>query len=62
MTDYLHDLAVVQEFAKQNRLAIADEICKNMKFSMEETWECVHNYCDLSSMILRKGAISAKKR
>ncbi|MBQ8495984.1 MAG: RtcB family protein [Clostridia bacterium] len=61
MADYLHDLAIVQEFARLNRLAIADDICKNMKFSADETFECVHNYCDISSMILRKGAISAQK-
>ncbi len=61
MAAYLHDLAIAQEFARLNRFAIADEICKGMKLSAEARYECVHNYCDLDAMILRKGAISAKE-
>ena len=61
MADYLADLALTQEFARINRLAIADEICKGMKLSVSESIECVHNYFDADAMILRKGAISAKE-
>ncbi len=61
MNDYLHDLAITQEFAKLNRAAIADEICKEMKLTIAESFECVHNYIDIEKMILRKGAISAKE-
>ncbi len=61
MQDYIFDLSIVQEFAKQNRMAIADDICKGMKLSVEESFECVHNYYDVSAKILRKGAISAQE-
>lgn len=61
MTDYLHDLVIAQEFARINRMAIADEICKGMKWSVMDSFECVHNYFDPQGMILRKGAISAKE-
>ncbi len=61
MATYLHDLAVVQEFASLNRQAIADEIVRGMKADVAETVECVHNYIDTDAMILRKGAISAKE-
>lgn len=31
MGDYLHDLAIVQDFAQQNRMAILEVLCKCMK-------------------------------
>lgn len=61
MEEYLKDLAAVQAFAELNRLAIADEIIKELKLRKEETIQCVHNYIDTEERILRKGAISAKK-
>ncbi len=60
MADYLHDIKIVQEFAKVNREAMADEIVKNMKFVVFEDFHTIHNYIDVENMILRKGAISAK--
>lgn len=62
MQDYLHDLAVVQEFAALNREIIIDEIAKGMKWKVLDSYSCIHNYIDFSSdtPILRKGAISAK--
>lgn len=60
MYAYLHDLAIVQEFARLNRQAMIDEICKGMKLSVVDTFECVHNYYDADAKILRKGAISAQ--
>ena len=63
MQNYLHDLAIVQEFAELNRRIMAEEICKGMKWKTEEILSCAHNYVDFSleTPILRKGAISAKK-
>lgn len=58
--DYLHDIAIVQQYAKLNRRAIVGEIVKQMKFKVAESFTTIHNYIDLESMILRKGAISAK--
>ena len=59
--DYLHDMAIVQHYAELNRKAIVRELEKRMKFKITEQFTTVHNYIDLESMILRKGAISAKK-
>ncbi len=57
---YLHDLAVVTDFADLNRRTIADLICKNMGLTVTDRFSCVHNYIDTEYMILRKGAISAR--
>ncbi|MCR5331791.1 MAG: RtcB family protein [Lachnospiraceae bacterium] len=61
--DYLHDLAVVQEYADLNRRVIASEIIKGMKWKEKEVISCVHNYVDLSGEkpVLRKGSISARE-
>lgn len=63
MKDYLHDLAIVQDFAALNRRVMVEEICKGMKWKVEEAVSCVHNYVDFRGEvpILRKGAISARK-
>ena len=63
MADYLHDLAIVQEFAAWNRRIMAEEICKGMKWKIEDMTSCIHNYVDFrgEAPILRKGAISARK-
>lgn len=58
--DYLHDMKIMQAFAELNRRAIANDIVKSMKLDVEETISTIHNYIDLDSMILRKGAVSAK--
>lgn len=56
---YLCDLKTVQEFAFCNRKIMLEEICKGMKWKIEEIFNCTHNYID-DEKILRKGAISAK--
>ncbi len=67
MEDYLHDLAVTQEFARINREAMIDSIVRGMKWKVEEMFTCIHNYVDFSCLpdmecpILRKGAISARE-
>lgn len=63
MEEYLQDMQAVQEFARLNRYAILDELAKGMKWKIQERTECVHNYIDAAgdNMILRKGAISARK-
>ena len=66
LEDYLYDQQIVQEFAEINRQAILDEIRKGMKWKMEESISCVHNYIEIpeedsgAEPMLRKGAISAK--
>jgi len=61
MRDYLHDMAILQNYADINRKAIVKELEKRVGFKAVESFTTVHNYIDLHSMILRKGAISAKK-
>lgn len=58
--DYLHDMRLCQQFAKSNRLFIANRIRNAMGFMFEETFESIHNYID-DNNIVRKGAISAHK-
>lgn len=57
---YLHDMRLVQRFAALNRQAVVDEIIKGMKLHVEEQFTTIHNYIDTDSMILRKGAVSAR--
>ncbi len=62
MDDYLHDIAIVQEYADLNRRVIARDILKGMKWKEKESVSCIHNYVDFSGdkLMLRKGAISAR--
>lgn len=59
--DYIHDMKIVQEFAYWNRAAIVDTITKEMKLNVVEEFQTIHNYIDTEHMILRKGAVSARK-
>lgn len=58
---YIHDMKIVQEFARLNRLAMMDEIIKGMGLHVVEQFTTIHNYIDTENMILRKGAISAQE-
>lgn len=57
---YIHDMKIVQEFAMINRQAIMIDIIKGMGLHVVEQFTTIHNYIDTDSMILRKGAVSAK--
>jgi tRNA-splicing ligase RtcB len=59
--DYLHDMEIVQRYAMLNRKAIVEEIVRKMKFKVSDRFTTIHNYIDLESKILRKGAISARR-
>lgn len=58
--DYIHDMKIVQKFAEINRQAMIDEIMSGMEVHVDEQFTTIHNYIDTDSMILRKGAVSAK--
>lgn len=58
---YIHDMQIIQEYAEWNRKAMMYEIVKGMKLHVIEQFTTIHNYIDTESMILRKGAVSAKK-
>lgn len=61
LKDYLHDLHIAQTYAALNRNRMAEVIREKMGWNFTESFTTVHNYIDLESMILRKGAVSAKK-
>ena len=61
MQSYLHDMELMQRFAALNRTVIKEVIVDGLKLHEEESFETIHNYIDTDNMILRKGAVSAKK-
>lgn len=64
LEQYLHDMAIVQDFAILNRKLIAKQICNHFTADtliLEECFTTIHNYIDMDNGILRKGAVSAQK-
>lgn len=61
MEDYFNDLKIAQSYAKWNRAAMMQVLLEAMNFEEAGRIDTVHNYIDLDHMILRKGAISARK-
>lgn len=58
---YLYDMAFMQRFAELNRRIIKEVILDGLKLHEADSFTTIHNYIDTDSMILRKGAVSAKK-
>ncbi|MBN2695395.1 RtcB family protein [bacterium] len=58
---YLHDMNIVQQFALWNRKAIVDTMIDSLGLNIAESFTTIHNYIEMDTNILRKGAISAKK-
>ena len=61
--DYINDMKITQCFALFNRKAMMNVIMKNLSSFTEmefEQFSTIHNYIDTETMILRKGAVSAK--
>jgi len=61
MEDYLHDIEICQQFAKQNREKMAEILLEKTNIVGGEAFHTIHNYIDTKEMILRKGAIAAHK-
>ena len=59
--DYLYDMAFMQRFAELNRQIIKEVILDGLKLHEADSFTTIHNYIDTDAMILRKGAVSAKK-
>lgn len=62
--DYINDMRIMQHYAELNRKAMIDTICVGLRVSRDEIadqFTTIHNYIDTDAMILRKGAVSAKK-
>lgn len=58
---YLHDMQICQRFAVKNREEIAKAILNEMGLQSLGSFETIHNYIELGSNMVRKGAISAKE-
>ena len=58
---YLHDMQICQRFAVKNRDEMGKAILNEMNLSSLGQFETIHNYIELSSNMVRKGAISAKE-
>jgi RNA-splicing ligase RtcB len=54
-------MKITQRFAELNRKAMAKVILEGMGLTEAERFTTIHNYIDTDAMILRKGAVSAKK-
>ena len=59
--DYIHDMKITQEFADLNRKIIANRLIDALGLHVAESFTTTHNYIDMDEMVLRKGAVSAKK-
>ena len=59
--DYLHDMEICQKFAVLNRRQMANAILEEMKLHELSSFETIHNYIEVGTNMVRKGAISAKK-
>ena len=61
---YLADMKIVQHYASVNRALMAFTIANgffDVDIRETEYRDCVHNYIDIATSTIRKGAISAKK-
>ena len=61
MDDYIHDVDICQKFAERNRQKMAEIIMEKCGFIPLDSFSTIHNYIDVSEMILRKGSVSAKE-
>jgi len=59
--DYVHDMKLTQEYARQNRLTMIEEITSALGWNITDSFTTVHNYYDTENKIIRKGSISAQK-
>ena len=59
--DYVFDMKLVQYFANLNRKAMMHEIVDGLNLDVKEQFSTIHNYLDTDYMIMRKGAVSARK-
>lgn len=60
MENYLHDMAIVQQYASYNRFMIATAIIGPTASSIPR-FDTIHNYIDVNTGILRKGAVRADR-
>lgn len=58
--NYIHDMKLTQYYAVLNRKAMTEVILHGMSLTEADRFTTIHNYIDTETMILRKGAVSAR--
>ena len=58
---YLSDMRTCQNYAVMNRRVMANIICGALGISYEDRFTTIHNYIEIETKTIRKGAISAKR-
>jgi RNA-splicing ligase RtcB len=61
LRDYYLAAQVCQDFAYENRWHIAMTILRGLELLHEDSFTTMHNYFDIGSRIIRKGAVRAEK-
>lgn len=61
LADYLHDMLFCAVYAKLNRETMAMIICNSLGLEPKEQFTTLHNYIDVLTNTVRKGAISAQR-
>ena len=61
LAGYLADMRTCQHYAVVNRVTMADIICQALGISYEDRFTTIHNYIEIETNTIRKGAISAKR-
>uniref|UniRef100_UPI004026C30E RtcB family protein n=1 Tax=Alloprevotella sp. TaxID=1872471 RepID=UPI004026C30E len=61
LRDYYLAAQVCQDFAYENRWNMANTILRGLELWYEDSFTTMHNYFDISSRIIRKGAVRAEK-
>lgn len=59
--DYLNDMQLAQRYAYMNRKTIIDKIVSNMGWTVVDSFDSIHNYIDVASNTIRKGATDAQE-
>ena len=60
LEDYLSDMRICQRYAVINREMMAEIICDALKLPYVGQFTTIHNYIEIETKTIRKGAISAK--
>lgn len=58
--NYINDMCICQDYANLNRRTIVNLICQNMGWVYTDWFMTPHNYIDLMTMTIRKGAVEAR--
>ena len=57
---YLEDMDIAIEYARKSRMNMGEVIINSLGLTVEEHFATIHNYIDVETGVLRKGAVSAQ--